>query len=79
MSPETAQFLEQFRKLPPTERREVCELILRETLQPNHASPRKTIADIAGKYRPGPDKVAKPHDQWFAEAIHISKGPAPAR
>lgn len=79
MSPKTAQFLEQFRKLPPTERREVCELILRESLQPNHASPRKTIADIAGKYRPHPDKVAKPHDQWFAEAIHSSKGPAPAR
>jgi hypothetical protein len=79
MSPETAQFLEQFRKLPPTERRAVCELILRESLHLDHDSPRKTIADIAGKYHPRPDDASKPHDQWFAEAIRASKGLAPAR
>jgi hypothetical protein len=67
------QILEQFRKLPPLERREVCEVILRESVQLNSSDRRKTIADIAGKHRPQPHADAKMHDREFAEAALASK------
>jgi hypothetical protein len=73
MSAVAMQILEQFRKLPPAERREVCEVILRESAQVHPAAGRKSIADIAGKYRPQPDADAKPHDREFADAALASK------
>jgi hypothetical protein len=73
MSVVAMQLLEQFRKLPPSERREVCEVILRESVQLDSAAGRKTIAAIAGKYRPEPDAGAKWHDREFAEAALASK------
>jgi hypothetical protein len=73
MSVVAMQILEQLRKLSPPERREVCEAILRESVQPLPADRRKTIADIAGKHRPQPDADAKPHDRAFADAVLQSK------
>jgi hypothetical protein len=74
MTAVAADILEQFRKLSPAERVEVCELVLRESTQVGPRPGRKTLADIAGKYRPQPDASATAHDRGFAEAILNSKG-----
>jgi hypothetical protein len=73
MSVAALQILEQFRRLSPSERREVCEAILREPPGGNGGISRKTIADIAGKYRPQPDVQCQPHDKWFTEAALASR------
>ena len=71
-----AEILEQFRRLPAPEQRELCEAILREAATASSrpsSQCRKTIADIAGKYRPLPAEDAKNHDRSFAEAVAASK------
>jgi hypothetical protein len=73
MSVAAMQILEQVRKLSPAERRELCEAILRESVQLNSIVSGKTIADVAGKYGPQPDADAKLHDREFAEAALASK------
>jgi len=73
MTATAVQIIEQFRKLSVTERREVCELLLRETVHPEQRVRRKSVADVAGKYRPRPDTEAKAHDRGFAEAVLQSK------
>lgn len=75
MTAMAAKLLEQVRKLPPTEQRELCEAILREAAgRQNQTAPRrKSIADIAGKYSPQAVEEAKDHDQGFVDAIIASK------
>lgn len=34
---------------------------------------REELDELAGKFRPVPDKDLKPHDRWVAEAIVASK------
>ena len=75
MTARAAEILEQFRQLPRAEQRELTEAILREATE-SRGQPRrrrKTIADIAGKYRPTPTDDAKDHDRGFAEAVSASK------
>ena len=71
MTAQAEQILEKFRQLPSAEQRELSESILREITTAAHG--RKTIADIAGKYRPLPSNDASDHDRGFAEAIAASK------
>jgi hypothetical protein len=75
MNAMSGQILEQFRQLPPKEQRELAELIFREATTGHRQSGprRKTIAEIAGKYRPKPSPDTKDHDQRFAEAVAASK------
>ena len=57
MSKTAGELLEQFRKLAANDRRELFDLLLREfTIVPSEARfPDKSIADVAGKYRPIPN------------------------
>jgi len=66
--------LEQFRSLPLPEQRELAQAILRES-QAIGVAPmrRRTVAEVAGKFRPTPNPEAEDHDRWFAEAILTSK------
>ena len=73
MTATAVQVIEQFRKLSAAERREVCELLLRDSVVPEQLIRRKSVADVAGKYRPRPDTEAKAHDRGFAEAVLQSK------
>jgi hypothetical protein len=69
MSTKAQAVLEEFQRLPLPEQREVSEFILRQLARvPQPASPRRTIAEIAGKYHTRPDPKAKDHDRGFAEA-----------
>jgi hypothetical protein len=70
-----AQILDEFKRLSVHEKREVCAAILRETASstPETTARRKTVADVAGKYRPLPSNHLKDHDRFFAEAILDSK------
>jgi hypothetical protein len=74
MSATAVEILEQFRKLPLPERRELVEKLVKEA-EPVECKPtrRRTVADIAGKFPSNPDPEAKDHDRWFAEAILASK------
>jgi hypothetical protein len=75
MSNTARELLEQFSKLAASEQREVLNLLLREpALFPVKAAPRRrSIVDVAGKYRPTPNPEAANHDAGFAEAIVVSK------
>jgi hypothetical protein len=68
MSTKARAILEEFRALPPTEQREVSHLILESLVSAPPSSRRRTISDVAGKYRAIPDPGAKDHDRGFAEA-----------
>jgi len=69
MSTRALAVLEEFKRLPLQEQREVSDFILRQlTAIAPPPSRRRTIADIAGKYRAQPDGEAKDHDRGFAEA-----------
>lgn len=68
MSTKAQAVLEAFRHLPPKEQREIADSVLRQLARPQPARPRRTIADIAGKYHAQPDPDAKDHDRGFAEA-----------
>ena len=69
MSTKAQAILDEIRALPPEEQREVSDFIVRHfvSVPPPH-SHRRTIADIAGKYRANPDPKAKDHDCGFAAA-----------
>jgi len=76
MSKNAAEPLEQFRKLAVRDQRELFSLLLRELASaPARAAParRKSIAEVAGKYRPTPNAGAASHDAGFAEAVAASK------
>jgi hypothetical protein len=64
MSTKAQAVLEAFRHLPPEEQREIADSVLSQL----PARPRRTIADVAGKYHAQPDPDAKDHDRGFAEA-----------
>ena len=70
MSTKAQAILDEIRALPPKEQREVSDFILHHFVSvsppPVH---RRTIADIAGKYRANPDPEAKDHDRGFAAAV----------
>jgi len=60
--------LEEIRALPSAEQREVSHFILEHLVSVPPRSSRRTISDIAGKYRANPDPEAKDHDCGFAAA-----------
>jgi hypothetical protein len=68
MSTKAQTILDEIRALPPREQREVSEFIIRHIVSTPPPSHRRTIADIAGKYRANPDPDAKDHDRGFAVA-----------
>ena len=76
MSTAAAQILKQFSQLSAPEKRDVSEAILREATKmgAQASRPRKSVADVAGKYRPLPDNGTSDHNRSFAEAIFQSKG-----
>jgi hypothetical protein len=69
MSTKAQAILDEIRALPPNEQREVSDFIVQHFVSvlppPSH---RRTISDIAGKYRANPDPEAKDHDRGFAAA-----------
>ena len=70
MSTKARAILDEIRALPPQEQREVSEFIVQHivsVLPP--PSRRRTISDVAGKYRANPDPEAKDHDCGFATAV----------
>jgi hypothetical protein len=69
MSTKAQAILEEIRALPQTEQREVSHFILENLV--SHPPPvrRRTISDIAGKFRANPDSEAKDHDAGFAAAV----------
>ena len=75
MTKATAELLDKVRKLPATERQEICEAILREGVfgAAQAVQPMKRIADVAGKYSPQAEDGAADHDQGFVDAIVASK------
>jgi len=69
MSTKAQAILDEIRALPPKEQREVSDLIVQHFVSVAFPpSRRRTIADIAGKYRANPDPEAKDHDRGFAAA-----------
>jgi hypothetical protein len=68
MSTKAQAIVDEFRALPPTEQREVSSFILQHLVEVAPSLRRRTIADIAGKYRAHPDAEAKDHDFGFASA-----------
>jgi hypothetical protein len=68
MSTKAQAMLEEIQALPPTEQREVSHFILEHLVSVPPPSRRRTISDIAGKYRANPDPEAKDHDRGFAAA-----------
>jgi hypothetical protein len=70
MSTKAQAILDEIRALPPNEQREVSDFIVQHFAAvlpaPSH---RRSIADIAGKYRANPDPEAKDHDCGFAAAV----------
>jgi hypothetical protein len=70
MSTKAESVLAEFNALPPEDQREVSDFIIRQlTGCLTRSAPRRTIADIAGKYHACPDAEAKRHDRSFAEAV----------
>lgn len=68
MSAKAQAILEEIQALPPAEHREVSHFILEHLVSVPTPSRRRTISDIAGKYRANPDPDAKDHDSGFAAA-----------
>ena len=68
MSTKAQAILEEIRALPATEQREVSRFTLELLASVPLASRRRTISDIAGKFRANPDPEAKDHDRGFAVA-----------
>jgi hypothetical protein len=68
MSAKARAILDEIRTLPPKEQREVSDFILQHLVSVSAPSHRRSIADIAGKYRANPDPEAKDHDRGFAAA-----------
>ena len=75
MSTIALSIVEEFKRLPLSEQRQVCEALLREMAydHPAASQPARRIADIAGRYQPQSTADAKDHDRGFAEAIQYSK------
>jgi hypothetical protein len=70
VSTKAQAILDEIRALPPKEQREVSDFLVRQFTQvPPPPLRRRTIADVAGKYRANPDPEAKDHDCGFADAI----------
>jgi hypothetical protein len=72
MSKTAGELLEQFRKLASNDQRELFDLLLRElAVLPANAPPasRRSLEEVAGKYRPTPNPQAASHDAGFAQAI----------
>lgn len=68
------QILEEFRKLPWSEKREVAHIILQESLQsPGKQSPSRQLDDVLGKFSPLSGSVGNDHNDWFADAVLFSK------
>ena len=74
MSMIAIEILEQFRKLPMAERRELVQVLLKETRGQSEAParPRRKVAEL-GTYRSTPCDDLKDHDRWWAEGILASK------
>ena len=69
MSTKAQAILDEIRALPLQEQREVSNLVVQYLVSvPPAPSARRTISDIAGKYRANPDPEAKAHDCGFAAA-----------
>jgi hypothetical protein len=68
MSSKAQAILDEIRSLPPKEQREISSSILEHLVSLQPGSHRRTIAEIAGKYRAHPDPEAKDHDCGFAAA-----------
>jgi len=68
MSTKAQAILEEIQALPLAEQREVSHFILDHLVAVPPASRRRTISDVAGKYRANPDPEAKDHDCGFAAA-----------
>jgi hypothetical protein len=60
--------LDEIRALPPTEHQKASHFILEHLFLAPPVLRRRTISDIAGKYRTSPDPEATNHDCGFAEA-----------
>jgi len=69
MSTNAQAILDEIRALPPKEQREVSDFIMRNFVSVEvPPARRRTVAEIAGKYRANPDPEAKDHDRGFAAA-----------
>jgi hypothetical protein len=68
MSAQAQAILDEIRALPPKEQREISDFIVQHLVSVPPTSHRRTIADIAGKYRANPDPEAEDHDRGFAAA-----------
>lgn len=76
MSKKAGELLEQFRKMAASEQRELFAALLQElTAAPGGSTRtrRKSVSEIAGKYRPRPSPQAATHDAGFSEAVAASK------
>jgi len=70
----SAEILAQFRKLSPSEQRELFQAMLQQSFLANTAARHsRTLDEVLGKFSPQPDPEAKDHDRGFAEAILASK------
>jgi len=75
MSTTATDILEQFRKLPLLEQRELVQVLLKATSGTGSIAPlprRRSVAELKG-FEPTPCDDLKDHDRWFAEAILVSK------
>ena len=74
MTAMTSGILERIRQLSPAERRELIRALLEEPEACGGApAQRRTVAEVAGKFRANNNPNANEHDRWFAEAILASK------
>ena len=74
MSATAVRILEQFRELSVPERRELIQILLKESEGAGTAPPRRrTLDEVLGKFTPLPEPEVKDHNYWFAEAVLASK------
>ena len=74
MSATAVRILEQFRELSVPERRQLIQILLKESEGAGTAPPRRrTLDEVLGKFTPLPEPEVKDHNYWFAEAVLASK------
>ena len=76
MTVTATHILEEYRQLTPEEQREVLRVMTQESAVPPAPTgkPRKTIADVAGKYCSSPETAGEDHNEGFVKAIMETKG-----
>jgi hypothetical protein len=74
MSRSAMEVLEEFRKLPLPERREVAQAIVMEANGEGRGRVRRDLNEVLGKFEPLTKSASKDHNTWVAEAVVASKG-----